>query len=223
MKKIVLTRAFELNWEDQQFFQKMGYQTTILPLTKINFLPISENQELLTAIKKADWLFFTSQTPVARILPLISSKVKIAVIGEKTAEAVRKMDVSVDFISKVARKEAFIKEWLQAVPMQQRIFYPKSQLADTLLEERLGEQHRVDSFVVYENIFPKTAEEELKKLFIANQIEGVYLTSPSSWARFLKVYQHYPDRKIDLFVIGETTRNAVKQSGYSAHLITDIK
>jgi uroporphyrinogen-III synthase len=216
-KKLLLTRKAGLNQADQLAFEKKGYQVTILPLTAVSFLPLS--WQSVQAIQQADWLFFTSQTPVALVLKQLERDTptpKIAVIGKQTAKAVQHAGFTVAFLSKQATKRAFLAEWQAENQPGQTIFYPKSQLADDFLEKQLGTAHTVNGVVVYQNIFPKENQQQLRTLFEQQAFTSVYVTSPSAWRRFFQVYRHFLNQPIEIMVIGPTTQRAVSQDGFAA-------
>jgi uroporphyrinogen-III synthase len=216
-KQLLLTRKAGLNQADQLAFEKKGYQVTILPLTAVSFLPLSDQS--VQAIQQADWLFFTSQTPVSLVLRQLqvgTPMPKIAVIGKQTAKAVEQAGFTVTFLSKHATKQAFLAEWLADNQPGQTIFYPKSQLADDFLEKQLGLDHTVSGVVVYQNIFPKENQRQLATLFEQHAFTSVYVTSPSAWHRFFQVYRHFLNQTIEIMVIGPTTQRAVSQDGFAA-------
>lgn len=213
----MLTRGSGLNSEDQELFEALNYQTEILPLTEIILRPLSAKQ--IDALKSSQWVFFTSQSAVDQTLKAADKQIKIAVIGNKTAQAVRACGRQATFISSVETKQGMLAEWSKLYQEPTTIFYPKSQLADTYLEDQLKARHHVASFVLYENRFPIKAKEELKSLLRHQKIQGVYLTSPSAWRRFFSVYRLF-DLELELFVIGNTTKQAVLKDGYESSVLS---
>lgn len=163
MKKacILLTRLADLNELDQAFFIAKGYQTQILPLTEISLRKLSANE--IAEIKATQWLFFTSQVPVESILKHAQSSVKIAVIGQKTAQAVINAGFTPTFISPKETKEMLLTTWQKAYPKKTRILYPKSQLADNNVEQMLT-NYEVQSFIAYDNLFPLRSQKKLEKV-----------------------------------------------------------
>lgn len=208
-----------MNAEDAAFFERLNFQMELLPLTSIHFNGIPHQQ--LQQVRASQWIFFTSQTAVEQTLLVADPRTKIAVIGAKTAQKVRKLGFEPTFISSIETKQAMLSEWKEKYPSPTTIFYPKSQLADHYLEEQLGAHHQVHSYVSYENRFPQTSRECLKKLLSDKKIQAVYLTSPSAWRRFFLVYQLF-DYELEIIVIGETTRRAVFNDGYASRLLSDF-
>ena len=222
MKKacILLTRLAGLNELDQAFFIAKGYQTQILPLTAISLRKLSANE--IAEIKATQWLFFTSQVPVESILKHAQSSVKIAVIGQKTAQAVINAGFTPTFISPKETKEMLLTTWQKAYPKKTRILYPKSQLADNNVEKMLA-NYEVQSFIAYDNLFPLTSQKKLEKVLETKKITAVYFTSPSAWRRFIKVYKNYSALSLQFVAIGETTKKAIEKAGYTARLKSDVE
>ncbi|MDM8213450.1 uroporphyrinogen-III synthase [Enterococcus hirae] len=217
-KRILLTRTEQKNHADSRRFAALGYESCMVSLSEFVFAPATPR--LKQTINRADWLFFTSQTPVRYVLALTETAKKIAVIGEQTAEAVKKAGAAVDFISPEATKAALIRTWQTRFSAGQHIFYPKSQLADDFLERELGRRHAVASAVVYQNRFPASSRKKLRALLAARRIDAVYLASPSAWRRFFSVYQPFSQTvPLEIFVIGTATQAAVRKVGFTAKIL----
>ena len=219
-KAILLTRPLSMNAEDQVRFRAHGYgQFYEIPLCEIRQLPISE--AVKTNINAAEWLFFTSQAPVKSVLAVVEKghRPLIAVIGKKTGEMVRSCGFEVAFISPQETKKEFVSAWTERFPGGTSIFYPKSQLADAYIEERLGIENEVTGTVLYENVLLDERREELAEVLNLGDLSAVYFASPSAWKRFLAVYDKTEKKTLLFFAIGETTKNAINQSGYEAVLL----
>lgn len=199
-----MTRGKGLNHADCTFFENLGYQTLVAPLSVIKLLPLSV--EAINELEKSQWVFFTSQAPVKSILSAAPKDIKIAAIGKKTASEVKKYGYNTDFVSPIETKMAMLTSWKKLYPERTSIFYPKSQLADKFLENFLKTDN-VYSYVAYENDFTQEDQNFLKKLLMEHSISAVYLTSPSAWQRFYRVNSDFED--LEFIVIGETTKEAI--------------
>lgn len=211
MKKLLLVRPEGKNQADAQFFAGR-YESLELPLFQI-----IQNQLLPATVKQiqtSDWLIFTSQNAVASVLEVAKKDVKIAAIGQKTADLIKSSDFSVEFIPSKADKIALVQEF-QEKYKHQTIFYPKSELADDYIEEKLGKDNRITSFIAYQNQPLATNQMRLARLLEEQKIDAVYLTSPSAWRCFHQVYQNYL-YPLELIVIGQTTKAAVEADGFKA-------
>ncbi|MGK0552245.1 uroporphyrinogen-III synthase [Enterococcus faecalis] len=212
----MLTRALEFNQEDQIYFQHLGYQTLTIPLTAIHYRQFSAVTRC--QLQVSEWLFFTSQTPVDLVLPLLATTCKIAVIGEKTAACVRSYGIEPTFISPFPNKKAMIAAFKKQYPQPTTIFYPKSQLADCFVENQLEVTHQVTAVIAYENRYPPASSALLAEALSQNLLTAAYFASPSAWHRFARVYQSNP-QPLTFFAIGATTQAAIQAAGYSATII----
>ena len=218
-KAILLTRPLAMNAADQIRFRAQGFGRFYeIPLCEIKQLPITET--IKNKINAAEWLFFTSQAPVASVLAVIEKgrRPLIAVIGKKTGEVVRSCGFEVAFVSPQETKKQFVSAWQEKFPTGTSIFYPKSQLADDYIEELLGSENDVTGSVLYHNVFLEERKAELTELLKMDELSAVYFASPSAWKRFLSVYNKTEKKTLVFFAIGDTTKKAINDSGYEAVL-----
>ena len=208
-----------MNGADQIRFRAQGFGRFYeIPLCEIKQLPITET--IKNKINAAEWLFFTSQAPVASVLAVIEKgrRPLIAVIGKKTGEVVRSCGFEVAFVSPQETKKQFVSAWQEKFPTGTSIFYPKSQLADDYIEELLGSENDVTGSVLYHNVFLEERKSELTELLKMDELSAVYFASPSAWKRFLSVYNKTEKKTLVFFAIGDTTKKAINDSGYEAVL-----
>jgi len=206
-KAILLTRPLAMNAADQIRFRAQGFGRLYeIPLCEIKQLPITET--IKNKINAAEWLFFTSQAPVASVLAVIDKghRPLIAVIGKKTGEVVRSCGFEVAFVSPQETKKQFVSAWQETFPAGTSIFYPKSQLADDSIEELLGTENDVTGSVLYHNVFLEERKAELTELLKMGELSAVYFASPSAWKRFLSVYNQTEKKPLVFFAIGDTTK-----------------
>lgn len=203
MKKILLLR--QDNRQDAAFFEQKGYAAISLPLSQMKLRALTEVD--IRVIKQADWLIFTSQTAVEQVLSVLDNpKVKIAAVGEKTAEKIESFGFQVAFTPEKQTKAGLLAEG----NFQGKILYPKSNLADEQLEEVLGAQ----GLVCYDNLPLNENLAELEQLLAQKSLSAVYLASPSAWRRFYSLYRHYP-QALELIAIGETTKRAIEKDSFN--------
>ena len=203
-----------MNAADQIRFRAQGFGRLYeIPLCEIKQLPITET--IKNKINAAEWLFFTSQAPVARVLAVIDKghRPLIAVIGKKTGEVVRSCGFEVAFVSPQETKKQFVSAWQETFPAGTSIFYPKSQLADDSIEELLGTENDVTGSVLYHNVFLEERKAELTELLKMDELSAVYFASPSAWKRFFSVYDQTEKKPLVFYGFGDTTKKAINDSG----------
>jgi len=218
-KVILLTRPLAMNAADQISFRAQGFGRFYeIPLCEIKQLPITE--AIRREINASEWLFFTSQAPVASVLAVIEKgrRPLIAVIGKKTGEMVQSCGFEVTFVSPQETKKQFVSAWQKKFPAGTSIFYPKSQLADDAIEEILGIENVVTGSILYHNVFLEERKAELMELLNRCELSAVYFASPSAWKRFLSVYNKTEKNPLVFYAIGDTTKKAINDSGYETVL-----
>lgn len=101
--KVLITRPRAQANDFAEKLRNAGFEPVYFPVIEIQ--PIKNNIALERALEKLncyDWVVFTSANAVEAVLnhsvPSVFSVVKIAAIGPKTAEALRKRGVEPDFI-----------------------------------------------------------------------------------------------------------------------------
>lgn len=219
-KAILLTRPLAMNAAEQIRFRAQGFGRFYeIPLCEIKQLPITE--AIRREINASEWLFFTSQAPVASVLAVIEKgrRPLIAVIGKKTGEMVQSCGFEVAFVSPEETKKQFVSAWQKNFPAGTSIFYPKSQLADDAIEEILGIENVVTGSILYHNVFLEERKAELTELLNRGALSAVYFASPSAWKRFLSVYKKSERKLLVFYAIGDTTKKAINDSGYEAVLL----
>jgi len=208
-----------MNAADQISFRAQGFGRFYeIPLCEIKQLPITE--AIRREINASEWLFFTSQAPVASVLAVIEKgrRPLIAVIGKKTGEMVQSCGFEVTFVSPQETKKQFVSAWQKKFPAGTSIFYPKSQLADDAIEEILGIENVVTGSILYHNVFLEERKAELMELLNRCELSAVYFASPSAWKRFLSVYNKTEKNPLVFYAIGDTTKKAINDSGYETVL-----
>ncbi|MEI5989715.1 uroporphyrinogen-III synthase [Enterococcus crotali] len=226
MKKILLTRLPEDNWEDCSYFQKKGFEIVEIPLLGLRKRAIEQSFESM--VQQSEWIFLTSQHAAEFFFQQVKKRAvsmkKFAVIGEKTAQVLLANNVLVTFQAPIPTKKHLFEAWSDCNLKATSIFYPKSNLADDLGEsELIAKGHQLFTPILYDNYFPKENQELLMKLLINEKVTAVYLASPSLWHRFLSVFRATGVKEMPtLYCVGETTRQTILKAGYKAILRQEV-
>ncbi len=183
-KTILITRPKE---QANGFFlklKKLGAQPIAFPLIEIT--PINKAQ-LLAAYSKNnfDWLLFTSGIAVKYFFEVINPntiKSKIAVVGSKTENELKKHHLNATFIPSDFTAETLAKE----IPINENetILIPQSDLAKSNLVKTL-KTRKTNPFPIntYQNSKVKYSKKELQELF-NSKIDFITFTSGSTVSAF---------------------------------------
>ncbi len=227
-KKVLVPRGAKEAKSFSDLLAKYGGIPVEIPL--IAFRPVSLKpmlREKLERLNTYDWIIFTSKVTVETFLSFFEKKPihsfpKIAVIGKKTEEALRKNGLPAAFVPNTYVAEAFAREFLPHVSQGMKVLIPKGNLAREYIAESLRTHGAVvEEAVVYENYLPEESREKLKKMVINKQLDILMFTSPSTVDHFMEVIaENNLEAKIkDCLIgcIGPVTEKKLKSYGLPIH------
>jgi len=205
----------------------------LLPTVKqTKNLSSAELEEYFSLLSSYDWLIFTSSNGVrffvetARELEVDMkqfSQLKIATVGEKTAETARRNDLRIDFIP----QEFTSNDLSQKMPPVngKKILLPRSAIGKPDLAIHLEEKGAiVTEMPIYTTVIQKIPMEEFWKLVQTNQILCLTFTSPSTVEGFIENCEEKTEQLFSLPVcsIGPTTTEAVQKYGFTKIYTADV-
>ncbi len=227
--KVLITRPRAQAESFGEALQSAGFEPIYFPVIEIR--PIENNIELDNAIKniqKYDWVIFTSVNAVPpTVSPHFLQKwgecpegtrgAKVAAIGPKTAEALRKRHIEPDFIPDEYIAEAILpglgdlrNKW---------VLLPRAEIARKELPEAIvkagGIGHEI---IVYRTLPAEINEEGLAAL--KSGVDVITFTSASTVENFVAIMRQH---KLDpmnlpnnpLFAcIGPITEQAARKAGF---------
>lgn len=158
-------------------------------------------------IPEADWIFFSSSKAVEHFFEQdlqLNNNVKIAAIGNSTAETVYKFKKKPSFIGINAEMSNVGREFLK-VAKNQKILFPKSKQSLRTIQKELLDESIVLDLNVYETTFRNDFEERNEDVLL--------FTSPSNVNSYLNKYKIKEYQKV--IAIGISTRDQLIQMGIS--------
>lgn len=174
---------------------------------KAQYLPLIE-----TSIRQTEgpnfsdygWLIFTSRTSAQAFCQLHAADVpKIAAVGEKTAEVLRRNGYQVDFIPQVFSADNFVKEFPAIADGEKCLFIKGGLAKNTIASMPLP----VDEWVIYDTNLLLQNAQLLKEM----KHQTIIFASPSAVSAYRKVGGDWRD--IELAAIGHVTEKAIKDAG----------
>lgn len=193
-----------------------------LPLIKI--IPLSDYREFDCVIENIesfdwDWIIFTSRFGVyyffKRFFNLKRdsrdlSGIKIAAIGNSTANKLKKYGILADLIPLKESSIGLIEEFSKINIRGKRIFLPRSDLSDKGIKNKLEEMGAiVVECICYKNIMPDNIPD-----IDFNFFDEIIFTSPSTVRNFKKRFKNLPEN-LKIRTIGEVTeRTLMEEFGY---------
>ncbi|NQU94700.1 MAG: uroporphyrinogen-III C-methyltransferase [Candidatus Omnitrophica bacterium] len=189
-----------------------------LPLIEIKPLKdYTKLDELIRKLKAFDWIVFTSRYAALYFferlfkLRLDTRKmggIKVAAIGNSTAEKLKEFGVFPDLVPKDESSKGLLAELKKINLIKKNILLPRSDIADKGLTEGLKKEGAtIFPCVAYKNTIP----DNLPDLDITN-FDEIMFTSPSTVRSFKKRYKKVP-KAVKIRCIGRVTLKEAKRCG----------
>lgn len=191
--RVVVTRAEHQAQGLAEAFAAAGAEVAVLPLLEV--VPPANSRPVERAASELalyDWLVLTSTNAVAAFLPLtggvLPARLKVAVIGDATARAVRAWNVEPTLKPARADAEGLLAELAPHVPRRQRVLLPHAADARPDLVQGLAAAGaEAVAVVAYDKRLPRDAYERATELFLGVPLGWVTFTSPSIVRHFVEV------------------------------------
>ncbi|KAA3631021.1 MAG: uroporphyrinogen-III synthase [Calditrichaeota bacterium] len=207
MPRLGITRsADQLNGLKQKAIEK-GIELIPLPLTESIPTPFELPKEV--SFDSTDWVMFTSKNGVdsffSQTKELLPENIKIAVIGVKTEEAVRKHNHTVTFVADSAVGKDFLTQFTTTIDLSGKtILYFRAEHVLTQPEKYFNKLdcqfHQIICYKTIECELPSDTQELFSKE------DFLFFTAPSAVESFRRQFGR-PKAKI--IAIGKTTEEAI--------------
>ncbi|TYR82254.1 uroporphyrinogen-III synthase [Priestia megaterium] len=203
-KQVLITREAKQAKSFAQKIEKLGgIPVTIPVLTFEKTKNIKQMMEALQQLQFCDWLVFTSQNgiefffqwlDVLQIKKEVVSKLKIAVVGEKTNKVVQRFGFTAQLLPEQYVAESLRDALLKVVGLQERIFIVRGNLARDVIQDGLrAKGYDVIDLVVYETVKDHKAREQLRSKLQAGEIDAITFTSSSTVDFFVEAVKDHSD------------------------------
>lgn len=220
--RVVITRALHQAEGLTEAFRAAGLTVEHLPLLEV--IPPADPRPLERAgseLALYDWLVFTSSNAVDAFLPLtggaLPSRLRVAVVGPATAEALRAYGVQPHLTASRADAEGLLADLAPLVDRSRRVLLPQAADARPTLAEGLNRAGAEAVVVVaYDKGLPADARERAKRLFTDTPIGWVTFTSPRIVRHFVELFgEDWERRRPELFAasIGPVTTAELRRQG----------
>ena len=179
----------------------------------VHYMPAIEirscSYHLPQDISNYHWVVFTSKNAIrffAEELEKYAFK-KIAVLGEATANELRKFNIEPDFIGTGRSGDDFAEELKRVLEISESVLLVLGKLAPDVIQKRWSNTNKVDRINIYETIAPKAFSPECVKLIESNRYDLLIISSPSA---IKNLYLAFHEKKINwrLISMGKTTTAA---------------
>lgn len=212
--------------------KKYGGVPVEVPLLAFKAAELSkEEKTVIENIHTYDWIIFTSNVTVDTFLSFYAGETTqlphVAAIGRKTAQALEKEGIKVDFIPAEFVAEGFVMEFAPRIEKGTKVFIPKGNLARDYIAEELKKIGAiVDEMVIYDTYFPRESKDHLARLLSDHKLDIIPFTSPSTADHFMEVVEsHSLEDKIQSCIIaciGPVAKKRAESLGLTVHVVPDV-
>ncbi len=172
----------------KELLQKQG---ALVDEVSVGRIVYRKRKILIEELEKVDWLVFTSKNGVEAFFKNFFESgldvrrlaaCRIAVIGEKTADALHPYGLCADLVPDRYDSEAFAKQFLECLTGEERVWYLKAEHTDSHLRERAEGRCKWEEIVVYEN---QRVAADFERVRPFREYQGILFTCASSVERMI--------------------------------------
>jgi hydroxymethylbilane synthase len=204
--------------------EAQGAKVLSLPMIEVKQSRINDADKIvLKNINSFDWLFFTSRNGVVNFFKHLidvkgntelSSSIKIAAIGSKTALELEYYGFSADFISDGNTSEELLGQFSKLQkPSSLKILLALGNLANDTLLNSLAKGNEVSRINVYDTLKPENADKGILETIQKDLYDLILFTSPSTFQNFCSFMDKSILKRLKVASIGSTTSKAIADEG----------
>ncbi|MBJ8054597.1 uroporphyrinogen-III synthase [Bacillus cereus] len=165
-----------------------------IPLLRMEGTSHRRIQRITRQLHSYDWVIFTSKNGVAFFLDGLETKIpltiKIAAVGVKTKLELEKRGYQVHFVPTSFVAETFAEEFLKELSGNERILFPKGNLARDVIPVKLREFGVfLDELIVYGTKVNVEKKQELITVLKLGEVNIITFTSPSTVDSFVRLLE----------------------------------
>lgn len=222
-KKILVTREESQAKQFSEFLLIRGAVPIEVPLLKIDCISVKEQLSKIN-FQHVEWIFFTSAHGVRCFFRQLDDRAimehcNIATVGHKTELALKKFNLSADFIPTTYNAQVMSKEFLETYPNANNLLLIRGNISRKDLIEAFKENEiAFDTLTVYETNYHEEIKGKLIQTLNEHQFDFLTFTSPSTVQAFRSFVKD--EENIEQFLqiptvcIGTTTEKYALQAGF---------
>ncbi|SFS99243.1 uroporphyrinogen-III synthase [Marininema halotolerans] len=203
--RVLITRQVSQGKGLAHQIEALGGEAITIPTIR---LAPPQNAEVLddalSRLSSFTWVIFTSVNGVDFFLQRLRQQqvdirgmhqAKIAAVGPKTAEALRKLGLTVDVIAKEYRGEGLIQSLAPLVKSGEEILLPRATIASEVLPEELRRLGcRVTDAPTYDTLPDESGTERIAAMLQEKRLDIITFTSASTVRYFTQSMDQQGDR-----------------------------
>lgn len=225
-KRIMITREEHQAKYFSNRVKAYGGIPVVVPLLKITGIDNEKNKRILRQLTNYLWIFFTSANGVHYFFELLHKYnmdtsllkyKKIAVVGHKTENELRKFGFAADFIPSIYDADTMSSEFLDHTSDKGPILLVRGNRSRDVLPHMFIEQGmNFDCITVYETVYNYPVKEQLNEVLKEETIDFITFTSPSTVEAFVEMAIEKVDNPC--VCIGTTTEKKARDLRFNSLL-----
>ncbi|UNP80811.1 uroporphyrinogen-III synthase [Bacillus mycoides] len=193
-KTVLITRAQHQAKQMSVVVKERSGIPLEIPLLRMEGTSHRQIQHIAGQLHSYDWVIFTSKNGVAFFLDSLRKKlpgpIKIAAVGVKTKLELEKRGYQVEFVPTAFVAETFAEEFLKELSGNERILFPKGNLARDVIPVKLREFGVfLDELIVYGTKVNVEKKQELITALKLGEVNIITFTSPSTVDSFVRLLE----------------------------------
>lgn len=224
-KRVLVTGTRYISKELEEELHPLGAETVTISLIESRAMWTEEIRQALEQIGRYEWMVFTSSNGVDLFFEVMREQdidlrrlmhLKFAVIGRKTAAALRDHGFSCDFVPENFSGADLAKEWIPTLGKDERILLLRAQEGSDVLPEKLKEAGIPFADIpLYTTWTDWRRKEELNRLI--RQVDYVTVASSSAVRALCGMLEDKENIPAKVISIGPFTTKTAQQLGLSVY------
>ena len=232
-KTIISTRPLSDDDAISTYLTEMGATVICFPMIEVCETNETNSKiDIFNKLNSFDWIIFTSKNGAAYFFDYanklsinleILKHNKYAVIGNKTANELRKFGIEPTYISQGNTSELFVEELLNGIITESdNILLALGNLATDTLENKIKTFASVSRVDVYETKALENYAIETIQQIKNDNYDIIIFTSPSGVENFKQITTKYAiENNLRIACIGKTTEKALITNGFAPILTAE--
>ena len=195
-KHILLTRTVHQNEELDELVRSYGAEPELFPCLEMEPMP-DETMSGLSMLDDCSDVVFSSSNAIHILAGLLDKEnlnlatvlkdKRIAVVGNKTAKALKQYDVHIDLVPRTSSQDGLIEAYLQrGLPRSTLMFFRADEGREALARALTSRGVKVVMVPVYRMGLPKTDSRQIISSMAAGYIDAVLLGSAKAAHNYLR-------------------------------------
>ncbi len=229
-KRVMITRSRDRVGDLRGMLMGLGAEVLVAPAIEIAEPPDWVRVDAaIEELEQFDWLVFASGNAIERFIQRVRTlhgdlcglaDVRIAVVGQKSAERIRSYGLRVDLLPCRHTADDLAVEFARIQMSGLRVLIPRAEKGRRTIPDALGAQGaQVREIIVYRTVKPSGISDDVRARLKQNEVDILILSSPSAAKYCAELFKQFGmsdlPPKLPAACIGPTTAETARNLGFS--------